>query len=397
MEEYAKLEAARELEDAALAKKHGIKPELISKIKFGKPLKGTRAVNIENAKVSDLAKRINTGLETNQRHAVPALKKMVKEDPRYQNLSKVQEKELVKRLEDKRDKKKTGVRPSALSSSQDVSANIKSFHDQLITMSERTEIAAICFFARSSMSQSYAPRWLATPNAMDFAPDAFGQTMWDVTRGLEAWCVTNKNKKPGVSFLILRSECAKVISGSLESITGTKGVRMVYINYEDQIVSKLGVMLVGWTYKDFVNPSEITGIDDLKTLHNALTTGACHWVRLSKAQLTAHNKDLAKRRAAGEVIGTKRKPRIDKGVTKGPREPKSTNNDDNDADDDEMGRPSKRQKTTPATLPHRALNNVTNTKQSTKTAQLPPQPRRIVSNEFVDTDTESEESVEDEA
>ena len=39
--------------------------------------------------------------------------------------------QLIKKLEKKRQNKNTGLRPSALSASQDVSARIKMFHDQV--------------------------------------------------------------------------------------------------------------------------------------------------------------------------------------------------------------------------------------------------------------------------
>ncbi|KAF9035949.1 hypothetical protein BJ165DRAFT_1313843, partial [Panaeolus papilionaceus] len=380
MKEFVELEAKRALEDEQLARKYSVKEDLIERMKYGMHHKQTRAVSLKNAKLSDLAARVNAGRERHEKLNVVGLEKLMETETRYKNLTREEENILKSNLEKKRQNQMTGLCPTAVASSHDVSANIKSFHDKLMNLCERTQLAAICFFVRTDMSQTYAPRWIATPDAMPFSQDAWGQTMWDTTRTMEAWCITQKKKKSPVSFQALRTACADVVSGALASITGVEGVRMNYKNYEEQIVSKLGVKLVGWTYKQFVSPSEITGVDDLRTLHEALTTGACHWVRLSKAQLAAHAKDLAQRRAAGEKVGEKRKERIDKGVIKGPRGKGSSKKggdeiqgrpDDSDEEGERVDN-RKRRKTSSTTLKDAAQK------------QLPPQ--RPSSSEFVDSD-----------
>lgn len=94
---------------------------------------------------------------------------------------------------------------------------------------------------------------------------------------------------------------------------------MNYKNYDIQIVQKYGVKLVGWTYTKMSSPSEISTVDDIHSLRDMLRCGACHWIWLSKAEVTRHAKGIEAQETVGEVVGTKRKERSDKGVAKGPR------------------------------------------------------------------------------
>jgi hypothetical protein len=37
------------------------------------------------------------------------------------------------------------------------------------------------------MEDVFEPNWICTPNAANFAQDALGQNMWDITRLFELW------------------------------------------------------------------------------------------------------------------------------------------------------------------------------------------------------------------
>jgi hypothetical protein len=107
----------------------------------------------------------------------------------------------------------------------------------------------------------------------------------------------------------MRAECTKFIITGLskcrhplsifsascvaEFATKTKQIAMNYINYETAIVERFKVKLVGWTYHQIVSPSEIGTVDEIRTLRDALKTGACKWIRLSKRELAAHVKEMS--------------------------------------------------------------------------------------------------------
>ncbi|KAI0245372.1 hypothetical protein BJV78DRAFT_1139063 [Lactifluus subvellereus] len=80
---------------------------------------------------------------------------------------------------------------------------------------------------------------------------------------------------------------------------------MNYQNYDTQIIARLGVKLVGWTYHELVSPYKIYTVDDLRTLHNALVCGACFWMQLSRGEMMWHKAAIEQREAAGEVVRKK--------------------------------------------------------------------------------------------
>lgn len=91
---------------------------------------------------------------------------------------------------------------------------------------------------------------------------------------------------------------------------------MHYIGYEDKIVQRYGVELVGWTYENFVNPSELsTLLPGLKKLLDAINDGTCKFVKLSPLELKARRQDHQKAIDDGSAPASKtRKPRKDRGT-----------------------------------------------------------------------------------
>jgi hypothetical protein len=94
---------------------------------------------------------------------------------------------------------------------------------------------------------------------------------------------------------------------------------MNYANYEKAIVLLYGVKVVGWPLNEFVSPSDVTNINDMRKLRDAWKTGACKWVRLTQAELDTHSASIEARQMNGEVVGKPRKKRSDAGVTRGKR------------------------------------------------------------------------------
>lgn len=97
-----------------------------------------------------------------------------------------------------------------------------------------------------------------------------------------------------------------------------KTVGMSYVNYEQDIVTKHKVELIGWPASiKFANPSEIGTVDNVRKLRQALKVGECKWIAQSRGQQAAYAVKLAAKIASGQVAGKKRKQRSDKGKTRG--------------------------------------------------------------------------------
>jgi hypothetical protein len=120
-------------------------------------------------------------------------------------------------------------------------------------------------------------------------------------------------------------------------VTQSKAADMNYDNYDEKIVQKLKVKLVGWPFEKIISPAKLYTIDELRTLRDTLRSGACCWVRLSKQELKVLANETAMRRERGEVIGKTRKARSDKGVKTGPRRKPGAcdESSDSEGDDDE--------------------------------------------------------------
>src|ERR1700722_3839538 len=63
---------------------------------------------------------------------------------------------------------------------------------------------------------------------------------------------------------------------------------MNYCSYDISVVKCYQVKLVGWTYKDFVNPSKIGTINDICKLQDALRSGECFWTCLNQDELKVY-------------------------------------------------------------------------------------------------------------
>ena len=89
---------------------------------------------------------------------------------------------------------------------------------------------------------------------------------------------------------------------------------MQYVNYDEAIVQCYRVILEGWTFNRFVNPSEFsTSIPPLQTLLDALNNGSCKFTKLTREQRKHHERDYCEKLSSGEIEVRSRKTRKDAG------------------------------------------------------------------------------------
>ena len=112
--------------------------------------------------------------------------------------------------------------------------------------------------------------------------------------------------------------CITIIRQIPVEITGNWKVTMYYVDYEEKIVQRYGIELVGWTYRKFVNPSELsTSLPGLQQLLDAINNGTCKFIKLTPLQLSERRHALQKSIIDGEgnVLAPKaRKPCKDRGT-----------------------------------------------------------------------------------
>src|SRR6266511_1699440 len=182
----------------------------------------------------------------------------------------------------------------------------------------RSRLGSRCGRSHGSSSNGPAPRQKVHGFLLLLSPSHVSDPVWspETLASMQHECSS--------SIAQGLRECNKPVTPlHLISLPGTVAqvnkAQMNYKNYDMQVIQKYGIKLVGWTYRTMACPSEIITIDDIRSLRDALRCGACHWIRLTKSELMKHAKEINARAAAGEVVGSKRKERSDKGVERGPR------------------------------------------------------------------------------
>ncbi|KAF8163958.1 hypothetical protein BJ912DRAFT_864500 [Pholiota molesta] len=90
---------------------------------------------------------------------------------------------------------------------------------------------------------------------------------------------------------------------------------MQYANYEEAIVLKYGIELVGWTHEKFCNPSELSSsLGPLRTLLDALNDHSCKFVKLSPLERRDREIKYRANVASGAIVAKQRKTRKDAGT-----------------------------------------------------------------------------------
>lgn len=104
---------------------------------------------------------------------------------------------------------------------------------------------------------------------------------------------------------------------AIAQTTGDTTATMQYARYEEDIIHKRGVKLVGWTYDKIVNPSQLSSaLKPLSTLRNALRDGTCKFVCLSPQEVKQRVAAYHDKVRCGQLPVRKRKPRKDKGTVR---------------------------------------------------------------------------------
>lgn len=248
---------------------------------------------------------------------------------------------------------------------------------KLDNLALRTGSYGCVFITRGHVNDTAEATWYGSHNSMDFWEDVMQLDPDEICRLFEQWACSRHQSKsyevlqlhPFLSTIYsdvaerdtlanVRRQCTRAIQTGLRklldhslihtifdagapgigTVTNSKKVKMNYANYETSIVQQMGVRLVGWPKAvKFVNPSQIGTVLEIRTLRDDLKSGACHWIKLTKAQLDVHRADLEERREQGETVGKQRKKRSDAGTSRKRKHHSS--------EDKENERPSKKHST----------------------------------------------------
>ncbi|KAJ7044287.1 hypothetical protein C8F04DRAFT_1250230 [Mycena alexandri] len=265
------------LETAAkLAKEFDKTPLEVKKALRGKTsLSKERSHNLQNAKVWKFSLEENTGRE---------------------DLTPLEEDELLREFEESRGLKKSGTRLNNAAAARDVTAFTKSINRELALLNKRTGAIGFCAIARSDVNDTLRPVCVGTEDALKFFPQILQTTD-------EQFAVKFDN------FGINQEDTVARISDGLFRATG-KHLHMKYGDYND-LLTDYGVELVGWPEGvPFQAPSVLGSMERIWPVHNVLVAGSCRWEKMSEARVAKHKEAVAKKLKKGK------KERSDKGLTR---------------------------------------------------------------------------------
>ncbi|KAK7046965.1 hypothetical protein R3P38DRAFT_2507494, partial [Favolaschia claudopus] len=272
-----------------------------------------------------------------------ALKDIVQETAREEyerlknELTGEEQKALVAKLTADRAVKKRGVRATNKSAAMDSMQTANRVGDVGIDLFERTGTRFISMFSRGHPDDPSYPYIVDSDNSRRFFKEVMKQSYSDVVRKFEQWSCTQDTDEGEKNDLdSVRKQITKLVRDGLRSAKNDNTLEMEWANYELDIVHKLGVELAGWPTKTIPlgRPSKLSA-DQARVIRDKLRSGAIVWVPLTREQRAELAADLEERREAGELPRQPRKPRADKGKSRGPRTKKKNNADDDDESDDE--------------------------------------------------------------
>lgn len=114
------------------------------------------------------------------------------------------------------------------------------------------------------------------------------------------------------------------------SVTEQENAVIHWANFEEKTVLHYGVDLVGWTYKEIVNPSSLSSaLGPLQELVSALKDGSCKFVKLTCELKQARQALFDSKVSNGEIQPATRKRRIDAGTKRSGPNKRPCVNDEN--------------------------------------------------------------------
>ncbi|KAG1777171.1 hypothetical protein EV702DRAFT_970313, partial [Suillus placidus] len=289
-------------------------------------------MQLRNVIVHVKSKELNEGRPSGDKYSLEEIQNIIDNDPAYKQLSAEEEQDYIDQLNEYRALKMSGARTNNMSAARDAVAVMDRISKELHALRDRAGIYATVLMVRGHVNDQVQSTWIATDNAHKFWEDRLSLALDDVAHQFEEWaCNEKKNISEHEDLASLQKQAAAImmsklcmfflysfsfISADVSSgrATGRMDLTMNYQNYEKAIVLVYGVKLDGWPEGlPFLAPSHMHTVLEVRSLRDALVTGACHWKKLNRRELEDLRTDIQRRSDAGEVIGTVGKKRSDAG------------------------------------------------------------------------------------
>ncbi|KAF7351473.1 hypothetical protein MSAN_01579500 [Mycena sanguinolenta] len=300
--DIAQLNRARVSMIDELAVKHRFKLKLVKQqISASTAFKKSRKPSLIRAKIHYLTKVLNEGLAKNERFSLHEIRRRVANYPEFRNMSREFKTQLLKDLEEHRSTRKTGTRATNKAVAQDAAHVMKKLDEEIRNLFERRGMYGIAIFSKGHVQDKALPHILESASASNFIRETLKIDPMDLVAKFEQWCCSRDLGFTGVDTLpSMRKEVTRMVKGGLRIASKKEKCVMNYERYFKVVILGYGVIIVGWPKGiDFVSPTYISSVDDMRKLRDAWRDGTCHWKILSVREKEKYRKDYDDKVASG--------------------------------------------------------------------------------------------------
>ncbi|KAJ7351491.1 hypothetical protein DFH08DRAFT_625896, partial [Mycena albidolilacea] len=187
-------EVEREERVHELAEKHGMKPKEVRRRMLSLSTYGARRrPSTYNAKISRIMADLNESRGAGERYTMPEVKLMVAEDPSMlEGFSKEEEKEMVKAILTKRERKTRGTHANNLAAAVDAKRTMDRLMIEITSLVERVGMIGFAMFSRAHVHNKSLPVTIQSWGALNFFLEVLKRDPADVSALFELWAVSRE-------------------------------------------------------------------------------------------------------------------------------------------------------------------------------------------------------------
>ncbi|KAG2089110.1 hypothetical protein BD769DRAFT_1316496, partial [Suillus cothurnatus] len=268
-------------------------------IQTSRMTKHQRACNPWNAYLRAEVKKYNEALPNNEpchKATDLAAKISAKWRAMSNNDKKTATEESMELLEEYRINKCTGMNNMPINAFHDMRTTLKSISNEVSdTLSARTGCYGILMSVCSDTDHYSHPYvYMSDDRIGDYFQLALQQAPTDIATHLEVYClsgVTGIVQNYKQALIALKAETSSLIIKRLCEAAQVNVPRMLYVNFEENIMAKYGVVCKGWPLQKFCSPGDIGSHTEVKVLNSAWKSRTAKFRKMSKAEFEQWDKD----------------------------------------------------------------------------------------------------------
>ncbi|KAH9894834.1 hypothetical protein C8Q73DRAFT_638972, partial [Cubamyces lactineus] len=258
-------------------------------------LRNKRKISPWNAFVSQELKKLNAGLDEDDRKRISS--DIIKElAARWRGMSAEERSEAVgdgvEQLSERQEMREHGVHNVPINAFNDIRTSLEILTKQLDYLNGRTGVDIFLVAVRHDTDQYNRPFVFYTNERIaQFVAStaAKSETVQKFAMRMEAACVGGIDevaRSHHSEILQLKAQVRDLIEEKLKrACTRGKIERMFYVNFDEHITMKYGIVIEGWPFPDkFMAPGKFSSVAELRVLLAAWESGTTYFRSMSNSE-----------------------------------------------------------------------------------------------------------------